>query len=61
VRRCAQDIAAAARDPHPLLRKQALALLAALLQKEYVKWRGPLFVQCAASRHCMHACAPHAA
>lgn len=42
-----RQVAACMRDPHPLLRKQALALLAGLLQKEFVKWRGPLFVQCA--------------
>lgn len=40
-----RQVAAGMRDPHPLLRKQALALLAGLLQKEFVKWRGPLFVQ----------------
>eukprot|EP00892_Ulva_mutabilis_P001643 jgi/Ulvmu1/1147/UM107_0021.1 len=40
-----RQVAACMRDPHPLLRKQALALLAGLLQKEFVKWRGPLFVQ----------------
>ena len=42
-----KDITVAVRDPHPLLRKQALSLLAGLLQKEFLKWRGPLFVQCA--------------
>jgi hypothetical protein len=40
-----KDITVAVRDPHPLLRKQALSLLAGLLQKEFLKWRGPLFVQ----------------
>lgn len=42
-----KEITVAVRDPHPLLRKQALSLLAGLLQKEFLKWRGPLFVQCA--------------
>ncbi|KAF5842057.1 non-SMC mitotic condensation complex subunit 1-domain-containing protein [Dunaliella salina] len=31
------------RDPHELVRRQALALLANLLMKDYVKWRGALF------------------
>lgn len=31
------------RDRHELVRRQALALLANLLMKDYVKWRGPLF------------------
>jgi hypothetical protein len=30
-------------DRHELVRRQALALLANLLMKDYVKWRGPLF------------------
>lgn len=42
-------VAAAMHDPHPLVRKQALALMASLLQREFVRWRGPLFVQCAPS------------
>jgi condensin-2 complex subunit D3 len=41
-------VAGSMRDPHPLVRKQALALMASLLQREFVKWRGPLFVQFAA-------------
>ncbi|GAB4813688.1 hypothetical protein N2152v2_000734 [Parachlorella kessleri] len=36
-------LAACIRDPNELVRTQALALLANLLQKDYVKWRGPLF------------------
>jgi non-SMC mitotic condensation complex subunit 1 len=54
-------IAAAMQDPHPLVRKQALALLASLLQREFIKWRGPLFVQCAPfqpSNMLTHTCAP---
>jgi condensin-2 complex subunit D3 len=38
-------VAACMQDPHPLVRKQAVALMACLLQREFVKWRGPLFVQ----------------
>lgn len=44
-----KEVTVAVRDPHPLLRKQALSLLAGLLQKEFLKWRGPLFVQCAST------------
>eukprot|EP00775_Hariotina_reticulata_P011091 gene11092-11246_t len=36
-------LAACIRDRHELVRRQALALLANLLMKDYVKWRGPLF------------------
>jgi condensin-2 complex subunit D3 len=36
-------LAACIRDPHELVRRQALALLANLLLKDYVKWRGALF------------------
>ncbi|KAK9813253.1 hypothetical protein WJX72_011494 [[Myrmecia] bisecta] len=36
-------LAACLSDPNELVRRQALALLANLLQKDYVKWRGPLF------------------
>ncbi|GFH23396.1 Cnd1 domain-containing protein, partial [Haematococcus lacustris] len=36
-------LSALIRDPHDLVRKQALALLANLLMKDYVKWRGALF------------------
>ncbi|KAL0028583.1 hypothetical protein WJX79_003483 [Trebouxia sp. C0005] len=36
-------LAACLTDPDELVRRQALALLANLLQKDYVKWRGPLF------------------
>ncbi|KAK9845075.1 hypothetical protein WJX74_010283 [Apatococcus lobatus] len=36
-------LAACVADPHPLLRRQALALLSHLLLKDYVKWRGALF------------------
>ena len=32
-------------DSNELVRNQALALLANLLQKDYVKWRGPLFLR----------------
>ncbi|KAG2425453.1 hypothetical protein HXX76_013663 [Chlamydomonas incerta] len=35
-------LAAAVRDPHELVRRQALALLANLLLRDYVKWRGAL-------------------
>lgn len=40
-------LAAAIRDPHELVRRQALALLANLMAKDYVKWRGTLFHRCA--------------
>jgi hypothetical protein len=33
-------------DRHELVRRQALALLANLLMKDYVKWRGALFHRC---------------
>jgi hypothetical protein len=46
-------IAACMQDAHPLVRKQALALMASLLQREFVKWRGPLFVQCASPYTCI--------
>lgn len=36
-------LAACIRDSHELVRRQALALLANLLMKDYVKWRGTLF------------------
>lgn len=36
-------LAAMVRDPHELVRRQALALLANLLNRDYVKWRGALF------------------
>jgi hypothetical protein len=36
----------ACRDRHELVRRQALALLANLLMKDYVKWRGALFHRC---------------
>ena len=36
-------LAACIRDRHELVRRQALALLANLLMKDYVKWRGTLF------------------
>ena len=49
------EVAATMRDKHPLVRKQALALMALLLKREFVKWRGPLFVQCA-PMHCIFAC-----
>jgi condensin-2 complex subunit D3 len=39
----AAAVGAACRDPHELVRRQALALLANLLMKDYVKWRGTLF------------------
>lgn len=38
-------LAACLRDPNELVRTQALGLLANLLQKDYVKWRGPLFLR----------------
>jgi condensin-2 complex subunit D3 len=38
----AADVAVC-RDSHELVRRQALALLANLLMKDYVKWRGTLF------------------
>jgi hypothetical protein len=38
------------RDRHELVRRQALALLANLLMKDYVKWRGPLFHRCGVCR-----------
>ena len=36
-------LAAMVCDPHELVRRQALALLANLLGRDYVKWRGALF------------------
>lgn len=36
-------LAACLRDPCELVRRQTLLLFASLLQREYVKWRGPLF------------------
>jgi hypothetical protein len=39
------------RDRHELVRRQALALLANLLMKDYVKWRGPLFHRYVVCRH----------
>jgi condensin-2 complex subunit D3 len=36
-------IAACLGDPCEVVRRQTLVLLAGLLQKEYVKWRGPIF------------------
>jgi hypothetical protein len=41
-------VAACRSDRHELVRRQALALLANLLMKDYVKWRGPLFHRWAA-------------
>ena len=38
-------LAACLRDPNELVRTQALGLLANLLQKDYLKWRGPLFMR----------------
>jgi condensin-2 complex subunit D3 len=38
-------LAACLRDPNEVVRTQALGLLANLLQKDYVKWRGPLFLR----------------
>ncbi len=35
-------LAAMVRDPHELVRRQALALLANLLLRDFVKWRGAL-------------------
>lgn len=40
---CAVLCCVVVRDRHELVRRQALALLANLLMKDYVKWRGPLF------------------
>ncbi|GAX77789.1 hypothetical protein CEUSTIGMA_g5232.t1 [Chlamydomonas eustigma] len=37
-------LAACVLDPHPLVRTQALALLAHLLLKDFVKWKGGLFL-----------------
>lgn len=42
-------LAAAARDPCELVRRQALLLLAGLLARDYLKFRGPLFVRFAAA------------
>ncbi|KAK9842050.1 hypothetical protein WJX81_006195 [Elliptochloris bilobata] len=36
-------LAACLGDEHELVRRQALALMASLLSRDYVKWRGPLF------------------
>ncbi|BDA42617.1 probable condensin complex subunit 1 at C-terminar half [Coccomyxa sp. Obi] len=36
-------LAACLADPHELVRRQTLALLASLLSRDYVKWRGHLF------------------
>eukprot|EP00271_Cylindrocystis_brebissonii_P002005 TRINITY_DN1235_c0_g2_i1.p1 TRINITY_DN1235_c0_g2~~TRINITY_DN1235_c0_g2_i1.p1 ORF type:complete len:992 (-),score=205.31 TRINITY_DN1235_c0_g2_i1:809-3391(-) len=38
-------LAACLRDGCELVRRQALVLLAGLLQRDYVKWRGPLFMR----------------
>lgn len=51
-------LAASMNDSHPLVRKQTLALMASLLQREFVKWRGPLFVQCAPLRSGPRRCCP---
>ena len=32
-------------DDNELVRRQALSLLASLLQRDYLKWRGPLFTR----------------
>jgi condensin-2 complex subunit D3 len=42
-------LAACAADPCELVRRQALSLLASLLARDYLKWRGPLFVRFAAA------------
>ena len=38
-------IAASVRDPCELVRRQAVALLDSLLHKDYLKWKGPLFIR----------------
>ena len=42
-------LAACLGDPCELVRRQALLLLASLLQRDYLKWRGQLFVRFAAA------------
>lgn len=41
----APRISACLRDPSELVRRHALALLASLLQRDYLKWKGALFLR----------------
>ena len=45
----AMRLAGCLSDPCELVRRQALALLASLLQRDYLKWKGQLFVRFAAA------------
>jgi hypothetical protein len=45
-------LAAMVRDPHELVRRQALALLANLLLRDYIKWRGAVVHRLVAGSFC---------